>query len=66
MTLEAIRKMSADQLAETLVTARKELLKLRTQKAYGAQIKTHLLGLHRKTIARVKTVMNQNKASSNE
>jgi large subunit ribosomal protein L29 len=52
-----IRGMTPDQLAEQLLTLKKEQFNLRFQAATGQVEKTHRVGEIRKEIARIKTVL---------
>ena len=51
-----IRGMTPDQLAEQLLSLKKEQFNLRFQAATGQVEKTHRVGEIRKDIARIKTV----------
>jgi len=57
MTIEDVRAMTPDQLADTLVSLKKEQFNLRFQAATGQMEKTHRVGEIRKDIARIKTVI---------
>ena len=57
MKIEDVRGMTPDQLAEQLVSLKKEQFNLRFQKATGQVEKTHRVGEVRKDIARIKTVL---------
>jgi large subunit ribosomal protein L29 len=57
MKIEEIRGMTPDQLAEQLVSLKKEQFNLRFQKATGQIEKTHRVGEVRKDIARIRTVL---------
>lgn len=52
-----IRGMTPDQLAEQLLSLKKEQFNLRFQAATGQVEKTHRVGEIRKDIARIKTVL---------
>ena len=52
-----IRGMTPDQLAEQLLSLKKEQVNLRFQAATGQVEKTHRVGEIRKDIARIKTVL---------
>jgi large subunit ribosomal protein L29 len=54
-----IRALSSDQLAEQLLSLKKEQFNLRFQAATGQLEKTHRVDEVRKDIARIKTVMRQ-------
>ena len=62
MKIADVRGQTADQLSENLVNLKKEQFNLRFQAATGQAEKTHRVGLIRKDIARIKTVMRQKKA----
>ena len=57
MKIAEVRALSADQLAETLLSLKKEQFNLRFQKATGQIEKTHRVDQVRKDIARIKTVL---------
>ena len=57
MKIDEIRGMTPDQLAEQLVSLKKEQFNLRFQKATGQVEKTHRVGEVRRDIARIKTVL---------
>ena len=64
MKIEDVRGMSPDQLAEQLVSLKKEQFNLRFQKATGQIEKTHRVGEVRKDIARIKTVLRAKQAQA--
>jgi large subunit ribosomal protein L29 len=64
MKIEDVRGMSPDQLAEQLVSLKKEQFNLRFQKATGQVEKTHRVGEVRKDIARIKTVLRAKQAQA--
>ncbi|HWT52943.1 MAG TPA: 50S ribosomal protein L29 [Caulobacter sp.] len=57
MKIADIRGMTPDQLADTLVSLKKEQFNLRFQAATGQVEKTHRVNEIRKDIARIKTVL---------
>ena len=57
MKIADIRGLTPDQLAETLISLKKEQFNLRFQAATGQVEKTHRVGEIRKEIARIKTVL---------
>ena len=57
MKIDEVRGMTPDQLAEQLVSLKKEQFNLRFQKATGQVEKTHRVDEVRKDIARIKTVL---------
>ena len=58
-----IRGMTPDQLAEQLLSLKKEQFNLRFQAATGQVEKTHRVNEIRKDIARIKTVLRAKKAA---
>jgi large subunit ribosomal protein L29 len=57
MKIDDIRGMTPDQLAESLLSLKKEQFNLRFQAATGQVEKTHRADQVRKDIARIKTVL---------
>ena len=57
MKIAEIRGMTPDQLADTLISMKKEQFNLRFQAATGQVEKTHRVNEIRKDIARIKTVL---------
>ena len=57
MKIADIRGMTPDQLADTLLSLKKEQFNLRFQGATGQVEKTHRVNEIRKDIARIKTVL---------
>ncbi|ADG09989.1 50S ribosomal protein L29 [Caulobacter segnis] len=57
MKIADIRGMTPDQLADTLISLKKEQFNLRFQAATGQVEKTHRVNEIRKDIARIKTVL---------
>ena len=66
MNAEELRSKSVDELADELVELRREQFNLRMQRATGQLARPHEYGRVRKDIARVKTVMAELKAKSEE
>ena len=64
MKIDDVRGMTPDQLAEQLVSLKKEQFNLRFQKATGQVEKTHRVGEVRKDIARIKTVLRGKQAQA--
>ena len=64
MKIDEVRGMTPDQLAEQLVTLKKEQFNLRFQKATGQVEKTHRVDEVRKDIARIKTVLRAKQAQA--
>jgi large subunit ribosomal protein L29 len=63
MKIDDIRGMTPDQLAENLLSLKKEQFNLRFQAATGQVEKTHRSSLVRKDIARIKTVLRAKQAA---
>ncbi|MGD9780559.1 MAG: 50S ribosomal protein L29 [Kiritimatiellia bacterium] len=63
MKAREIRDLSADEQAQKLAEAEKELFNLRIQQAAGQLEKPDRLRTVRRGIARIKTVMNEAKAA---
>jgi len=57
MKMDDIRGMTPDQLAESLLSLKKEQFNLRFQAATGQVEKTHRADQVRKDIARIKTLL---------
>ena len=57
MKIDDIRGMTPDQLADNLLSLKKEQFNLRFQAATGQVEKTHRANEVRKDIARIKTVL---------
>ena len=64
MKIEDVRGLTPDQLAEQLVSLKKEQFNLRFQKATGQVEKTHRVDEVRKDIARIKTVLRGKQAQA--
>ena len=64
MKIDEIRGMTPDQLAEQLVSLKKEQFNLRFQKATGQVEKTHRVGEVRRDIARIQTVLRGKQAQA--
>ena len=64
MKIDDVRGMTPDQLADTLVSLKKEQFNLRFQKATGQIEKTHRVDQVRKDIARIKTHMRTKQAQA--
>ena len=64
LKIEEVRGMTPDQLAEQLVSLKKEQFNLRFQKATGQVEKTHRVDQVRKEIARIKTVLRAKQAKA--
>jgi large subunit ribosomal protein L29 len=62
MKIDEVRGMTPDQLAEELLSLKKEQFNLRFQKATGQLEKTHRVNEVRKDIARIKTTLRDKKA----
>jgi large subunit ribosomal protein L29 len=64
MKIEDVRGLTPDQLADQLVSLKKEQFNLRFQKATGQVEKTHRVDEVRKDIARIKTVLRGKQAKA--
>ena len=64
MKIEDVRGLTPDQLADQLVSLKKEAFNLRFQKATGQIEKTHRVNEVRKAIARIKTVLRTKQAQA--
>jgi large subunit ribosomal protein L29 len=64
MKIEDVRGLTPDQLADQLVSLKKEQFNLRFQKATGQIEKTHRVNEVRKDIARIKTVLRGKQAQA--
>ena len=64
MKADELRNKSADELTQELLELRREQFNLRMQRATGQLARPHEYGRVRKDIARVKTVMAELKAKS--
>ena len=63
MKAREVRDLSADEQAQKLAEVEKELFNLRIQKAAGQLEKPDRIRVVKREIARIKTVMNQAKAT---
>ena len=63
MKIEDVRGLTPDQLAEQLVSLKKEQFNLRFQAATGQMEKTHRVSEVRKDIARISTLLRANRAA---
>jgi large subunit ribosomal protein L29 len=61
---EKLQKQSPTELAEELVKLRKEQFSLRMQRATGQNPKPDQFGIARRNIARVKTMLQKQRAAS--
>ena len=64
MKIADIRGLTSDQLAEQLLSLKKEQFNLRFQRATGQVEKTHRVDQVRKDIARIKTVLRDKQATA--
>lgn len=64
MKSEEVRAKSADELQEKLMSLKKEAFNLRFQQATGQLENTSRVGQVRRDIARVKTVINEQRRAS--
>jgi len=66
MNVSDIRAMSEDQLSEQLLKLKKEQFNLRFQQATGQLEKTAAFRIVRRDIAKVKTIMTEQKAKKQD
>ena len=64
MKIDEVRGLTPDQLAESLISLKKEQFNLRFQKATGQIEKTHRVDEVRKDIARIKTHLRTKQAQA--
>ena len=64
MKIDDIRGMTPDQMAESLLSLKKEQFNLRFQAATGQVEKTHRAEVVRRDIARIKTVLRSKQATA--
>ena len=64
MNIDEVRRLSQDELAEQLLSLKKEQFNLRFQAATGQLEKTHRANEIRKDIARIKTVLRGKSAAA--
>ena len=64
MKIDEVRGLTPDQLADQLISLKKEQFNLRFQKATGQIEKTHRVDQVRKDIARIKTHMRTKQAQA--
>jgi large subunit ribosomal protein L29 len=64
MKIDEVRGLTPDQLAEQLISRKKEQFNLRFQKATGQIEKTHRVDQVRKDIARIKTHLRAKQAQA--
>ena len=64
MKIEDVRGLTPDQLADQLISLKKEQFNLRFQKATGQIEKTHRVDQVRKEIARIKTHLRAKQAQA--
>ena len=64
MKIDEIRGLTPDQLADSLISLKKEQFNLRFQKATGQIEKTHRVDQVRKDIARIKTHLRTKQAQA--
>ena len=65
MKTSEIRKMSTEDINKKIVELKKELFDLRMKQATGNLDKPHKVNELRKTVARLKTVLNEKDGSEN-
>ena len=59
MKLEEMRKMDTAELSKKITETKDELFKLRMEQSSGTLRETHKIHELRKTVARLKTVLNE-------
>ena len=64
MKIDEVRGLTPDQLADQLISLKKEQFNLRFQKATGQVEKTHRVDQVRKDIARIKTHLRAKQAQA--
>ena len=64
MKIDEVRGLTPDQLADQLISLKKEQFNLRFQKATGQIEKTHRVDQVRKDIARIKTILRTKQAKA--
>ena len=65
MKIKELRVKSAEELGKDFIVFKKELFNLRFQKVQGQVEKTHRVRQLKKTVARVKTLLNETKLGIN-
>lgn len=60
MKIEDYRKKSNGELKQELINLVKERFNLRIQRGSGLNPKPHLFSINKKSIARIKTILNEN------
>lgn len=61
MKIEEIRSLTKSQLSEKLVEIKKQLFTIRFQRAAAEAVKPHVIRSLKRSFARVKTALNENK-----
>tara|TARA_A100001011_G_C13758342_1_gene614154 strand:- start:314 stop:508 length:195 start_codon:yes stop_codon:yes gene_type:complete len=59
MKIDEYRKKSSEDLKKELNSLVKERFNLRIQRGSGLNPKPHLFGINKKSIARIKTILNE-------
>lgn len=65
MKIEDMRKMTTEEIKKTIFETKKELFDLRMKQSSGTLRETHKIHEMRKTIARLKTVLNEKENGGN-
>jgi large subunit ribosomal protein L29 len=65
MKLSLLREMSPSDLTLKIADLKKELLMLRIQRVNGRLEQSHLLSSHKRTIARILTVLQEKRGDAN-
>lgn len=63
--MKEVGKLDQDKLKLKLVELKKDLMKIRFQKATGNHEKSHMVSLTKRNIARVNTLINQQRQNGN-
>ncbi len=66
MKLEEMRKMTTQELSKKIIECKNELFDLRMKQSNGTLQETHKIHELRKTIARLKTVLNEKENGGNQ
>jgi large subunit ribosomal protein L29 len=65
MKTEEIRKMTTEEINKKVIECKDELFKLRMEQSAGTLVQTHKITELRKTIARLKTILNEKENGGN-
>jgi large subunit ribosomal protein L29 len=64
MKIETLKQKKEDELKKLLIDFKKELFNLRFQKVSGELTKTHRIRYIRRSVAQIKTLLNQKEVSN--